>query len=75
MSIYEGSITLRVRFAADNGYEADNALSAIATEIQDEWNEDLPRDDIKRNPRTEPCSSNECVQRRRSDPAAVHLRG
>jgi hypothetical protein len=46
MSIYEGSITLRVRFAADNGYEADNALSAIATEIQDEWNEDLPRDDI-----------------------------
>ena len=45
MSRYEGYIRLRVRFAADNGYTADQALAAIATEIQDHWHDDLPRDD------------------------------
>lgn len=45
MSIYEGYIRLRVRFAADSGYTADQSLAAIATEIQDHWHDDLPRDE------------------------------
>jgi hypothetical protein len=46
VSIYEGTITFTVRFASDNGYEADEALKDIATEIQSAFHDDLPYDEV-----------------------------
>jgi hypothetical protein len=45
MSLYEGAITLRVRFRADNGQSADEWLRDIALEIKDAANEDADMDD------------------------------
>jgi hypothetical protein len=46
MRVYEGVIPLRVRFAVDDGADPVEALLSEATNIQDDWNDDAPRDEV-----------------------------
>lgn len=44
MSVYEGTITLRVRFYASGGVEADESLRLLAIDLMNEENDHAERD-------------------------------